>query len=64
MRKLAVPARAITSFSLLVGLSISCSGEGNQTQATDAPAIFDPRFQDIRDLVVQEVADGNSLHLQ
>ncbi len=38
---------------------MSCSGEGNRTQATDAPAIFDTRFQDIRDFVVQEVADGS-----
>ncbi|MDX1429335.1 MAG: serine hydrolase domain-containing protein [Rhodothermales bacterium] len=59
MRKLAVPARAITPFLLLLGPSISCSGEGNRTQATDAPAIFDPRFREVRDFIVQEVADGN-----
>ena len=54
-----MPARAITSSLLLLGLSISCSGEGNQTQGIDTPAIFDPRFQEVRDFVVQEVADGN-----
>jgi CubicO group peptidase (beta-lactamase class C family) len=59
MRKPALPARAIPSSFLLVGLSISCSVEDNQPQATDAPAIFDPRFEEIREFVVHEVADGN-----
>lgn len=58
MRKPALLGRAITSSFLLAGLSISCSVKDHQTQATDVPAIFDPRLQEVRDFVVHEVADG------
>jgi CubicO group peptidase (beta-lactamase class C family) len=59
MRKPALPARAITSSFLLLGLGISCSVQDDQTRETDPPASFDPRLEEIRDFVVQEVADGN-----
>ena len=58
MLKPALPARVITSSFLLLGLSISCSFEDNQTQATDTPAIFDSRLQEVRELVVEDVATG------
>jgi CubicO group peptidase (beta-lactamase class C family) len=59
MRKPALPGRAIASSFLLLGLSISCSVENTQTQATDAPAVFDPRLHEIREFVIEDVATGN-----
>jgi len=60
MHGLVPPATAITFSLLVLSLSSSCSVEDNQPQATDVPAIFDPRFQEIRDFVVNEVAIGNT----
>jgi CubicO group peptidase (beta-lactamase class C family) len=51
--------RAIAFSFLLLGLSVSCSVKDHETQAVDSPAIFDPRLQEVRDLVVHEVAERN-----
>jgi len=53
-------AKTITLSLLALCLGNSCSVEENQTQVADPPPIFDPRFQEIRDFVINEVASGHT----
>lgn len=58
MRTPALRAAAVTAVYLLLGLSISCSVQDDTTRTSDLSADFDPRLREIRDFVVNEVADG------
>jgi len=59
MRLKNIATTTLSVFLLMAGLSVAGLGQDSPTPSTDAPPAHDPRLEEIREFVIDEIAGGS-----